>query len=70
MWATDPRRCDKSAATAGRGGRRDRGGVGRGCGRLTQDDATRVQQQPGVVGVAAEAVWVGNVGDAARRPWG
>ena len=63
MWATDSRRCDQSAATARRGGRRDRGGVSRGCGRLTQEDATRVQQLPGVVGVEAEAVWVGDVGD-------
>ena len=63
MWATDPRRCDQSAATAGRGGRRGRGGVGRGCGRLTQEDATRVQQLPGVVGIGTEAVWVGDVGD-------
>ena len=44
--------------------------MGRGSGRLTQEDATRVQQLPGVVGVAAEAVWVGYVGDAARMPWG
>ena len=63
MWATDPIRCDQSAATAGCGGHRVRGGVGRGCRRLTQEDATRVQQLPGVVGVEAEAVWVGDVGD-------
>ena len=45
------------------GGHMGRGGVGRGCGRLTQEDATRVQQLPGVVGVGAEGVWVGDVGD-------
>ena len=55
MWATDPR-CNQNAATARHGGRRVRGGVGRGCGRLTQEDATRVQQLPGVVGVGTEAV--------------
>ena len=60
---TYPRRCDQSAATAGRGGRRGRGGVGRGSGRLTQEDATRVQQLPGVVGVGSEGVWVGDLGD-------
>ena len=53
---TDSRRCDQSAATARRGGHRDRGGVSRGCGRLTQEDATRVQQLPGVVGIGTEAV--------------
>ena len=63
MWATDPRRCDQSAATVRRGGRRGRGGVDRGRGQLTQEDATRVQQLSGVVGVGAEAVWIGDVGD-------